>query len=265
MTGDGHDEGSGDMTLMARTLTPGREHVNDELTLDARTCECCNTGVAMTSRGPVVVYRDRGDDERRDISVVRLVEGEWTEPQDIARDGWILPGCPVNGPAVAATEETVVVAWYTAANGRAAVKASISNDCGESFCDPITIADERGKDQSTPEGRVALAIDRNRRAAYVLWLCDAGHGENADLPLVESGDAGEPDYAKTPTGSLRLTTIDLDTRTVFDTRTIALADAARSGGFPRLAMFGPDRLFLTWTDTTNGRRLRSAVVQLAVH
>lgn len=264
MTGDGHDEeAAGDMALMARTIVPGQEHLVDEVPLDPRTCECCNTGMAMTSRGPIVVYRDRGDDERRDISCVRLVDGKWTEPRDVARDGWILPGCPVNGPAVAASGETVVVAWYTAADGRALIKAAISTDCGETFREPIVIADELGAERRTPHGRVAAVIDPDRRAAYVLWLGDAGPDEAADLPLAATRDAAEPVYAKTPAGALRLTAIDLDTQAVASTRTIALADASRSGGFPRIARLDRDRLFTAWTDTTSGRQVRTAIVSLA--
>jgi len=42
--------------------------------LDTRVCECCQTSVAMTAEGPVVVYGDCSEAEKeiRDISIVRL-------------------------------------------------------------------------------------------------------------------------------------------------------------------------------------------------
>ena len=49
--------------------------------------------------GPVAVYRDRSPEEIRDISVVRLVDGVWTEPAPVHADNWMIEGCPVNGPA----------------------------------------------------------------------------------------------------------------------------------------------------------------------
>ena len=35
--------------------------------LDARACDCCQTAVAMTARGPLLAYRDRSDDAGRAI------------------------------------------------------------------------------------------------------------------------------------------------------------------------------------------------------
>ena len=81
--GDGHGHGHGHeggaMTLRTAILpgkgpAPKAESPKGPATsrgLDGRVCECCATDVAMTDRGPVVVYRDRGPNEERDISIVR--------------------------------------------------------------------------------------------------------------------------------------------------------------------------------------------------
>ena len=37
------------------------------LEIDARVCDCCQTDAAMTSEGAVLIYRDRSDDEIRDL------------------------------------------------------------------------------------------------------------------------------------------------------------------------------------------------------
>ena len=45
--------------------------ISRESLLDARVCECCTTGMAMTANGPLIVYRDRSNEEIRDIGFVR--------------------------------------------------------------------------------------------------------------------------------------------------------------------------------------------------
>ena len=54
--------------------------------IDDRICDCCQTSAAMTSRGPVVVYRDRSPDEIRDIGILRRVDGKWTQPAIVHAD-----------------------------------------------------------------------------------------------------------------------------------------------------------------------------------
>ena len=72
--------------------------VSNEGILDSRTCDCCQTTAAITANGPVVLYRDRSENEIRDISIVRQIDGEWTEPKAVHHDNWKINGCPVNGP-----------------------------------------------------------------------------------------------------------------------------------------------------------------------
>ena len=71
--------------------------------VDGDACSCCSTDMAETVDGPVAVYRDHDAGEIRDISIVRRVDGKWTAPAPVHRDGWMIAGCPTNGPAVAAS------------------------------------------------------------------------------------------------------------------------------------------------------------------
>src|SRR5262249_43825753 len=64
-----------------------------EVLLDGRVCECCQTSAAPTPDGMAVVYRDRSEKEVRDISIVRLKNGQWSEPQPLSKDGWEINGC----------------------------------------------------------------------------------------------------------------------------------------------------------------------------
>ncbi len=130
--------------------------------LDDRVCECCPTDAATTSDGAVVVYRDRSDDEIRDISIVRSVGVDWSEPRRIHDDGWQIDGCPVNGPAVASDGSRVAVAWFTAPEGSARVQVAFSKDGGASFAEPIVV------DSTRPLGRVDLSIVDD--GAWVSWL-----------------------------------------------------------------------------------------------
>ena len=60
--------------------------------------ECCPTTAVMTSDGPIAAFRNRTEDEIRDIYVSRLENGKWTEPRAVYRDNWKINACPVNGP-----------------------------------------------------------------------------------------------------------------------------------------------------------------------
>lgn len=106
----GHDDhtshGGGAMTLRAAVVN-GKGEISSEVELDDRVCDCCQTSTAMTTNGPIVVYRDRSEDEIRDISIIRRVNEEWLAPQIIGTDHWLIKGCPVNGPAVDAIENVL--------------------------------------------------------------------------------------------------------------------------------------------------------------
>ena len=53
----------------------------------------------MTADGPLVAFRDRSNQEIRDIHVARVEQGKWTEAVPVHADNWRIEACPVNGPA----------------------------------------------------------------------------------------------------------------------------------------------------------------------
>jgi peroxiredoxin len=219
--------GEGPMTL--RTASVGAEAGGDTV-LDDRVCECCQTSAVVTAEGPLVVYRDRSDSEVRDIYSVRREGRGWSEPAPVHRDGWEIPGCPVNGPAAAAKGRRVVVAWITSEAGHSRVLASFSADAGLSFGDPVVV------DDTDPLGRVGVVLTGNDEAV-VTWL--DGEGEEAGIRarrVSPRGGAGP---------SLR----------------IGHSTKARGSGFPRVAASGDD-LFMAWTEAGNPSRLRMARVSL---
>ncbi|MDW3194262.1 MAG: exo-alpha-sialidase, partial [Cytophagales bacterium] len=68
-------------------------------------------------------YRDRSEMEVRDMSIVRLVDGEWTAPQTIYADGVevevLSDQCGSRADAVG---NTLAVAWFAATNINSTVK-----------------------------------------------------------------------------------------------------------------------------------------------
>lgn len=199
--------------------------------LDTRICDCCQTSAAWAAAGPVVVYRDRSPDEIRDTSIVRYVDGAWTQPASVHADNWRIEGCPVNGPAVAAVGDTVAVAWFTGANDEERVNLAFSADGGASFGEPIRV------DDGNPVGRVSVSLSA-RGQARVAWIERTGDQEEAEIRLRMIRDDG---VRSAPF-------------------LVAKTSAARDAGFPRMASVGED-LILAWTDISDGSRVRVARVR----
>jgi hypothetical protein len=211
----GHGHGQGAMTLRYVEIL-GDGTLRKPALLDTRVCECCQTSAAMTQAGPVVVYRDRSQDEVRDIGVVRRVDGVWTKPVLVCRDDWKIAGCPVNGPSIAAAGKHVAVAWFTAAEGKSRVKLALSHDAGSSFDEPIMI------DKGSPLGRVEVVM-RDDGRAFVCWLT---HAED--------------------TGAIRVRSIAVD-GTVLPSVTIAASGTGRRNGFPQMVCVGSELVF-AWSN-----------------
>ncbi len=188
MSGTGPDDtGTGEMTLRFAALDK-KGRLADEMLLDTRVCTCCQTAVARTTDGVVVAYRDRSEEEIRDISVVRFHQGRWTEPRTLYKDRWEIAGCPINGPAIAAEGQRVAIAWFTAANDTPRVKVAFSNDGGTTFGTPIRV-DGRGA-----LGRVDIILLPDG-AALVSWLELTAKDEEIRLRRVRP--IGSPDQAIT--------------------------------------------------------------------
>lgn len=126
------DEWLGAIGLRYASFQSDGQQVTDTF-IDPITCECCPTSAAVSTKGPVAVYRNcvappgaRPQDIRyetatvRDIYLVRLEKGHWTKPRRVYPDNWVFNGCPDNGPAVDAGGERVAVARWT--GGRSAAR-----------------------------------------------------------------------------------------------------------------------------------------------
>lgn len=87
--------------------------------VDPGACECCRVAVGSGKNGQVIVaYRDLLPGNVRDISVAVSNNGgrSFGIPADFSGDGWVIEGCPHNGPSVATGNGDPVIAWYSGGN-----------------------------------------------------------------------------------------------------------------------------------------------------
>jgi hypothetical protein len=111
----------------------------NETELDGRTCDCCQTSITMTQKGPMIVYRDRSETEIRDIYFSQKKDSVWSTPKPVFNDNWKINGCPVNGPKVVSNTKNTAVAWFTAADENPQVKVSFFEN--DTFKKPIILND----------------------------------------------------------------------------------------------------------------------------
>ena len=196
-----------------------------EQALDLRSCDCCQVAATITPAGPLVAYRDRTENEIRDIAVVRQVDGTWTQPVVVHNDGWEIAACPVNGPALASRGDTVAIAWFTGAQDTARVHVAFSVDGGASFAPPTRI------DGGAPAGRVGIALD-DTGGAIVSWLerVPPDAGEVRVRKVSQRGALGAP-------------------------FTISRTSAERASGFPRIVRSG-NSLIAAWTIPGDSARVQ---------
>ena len=225
----GESEENGAMTLLTASFRAGK--TAGEQKIDARVCSCCQTDAALAASGPVIAYRDRSGEEVRDISVVRRTPQGWSQPVRVHADNWKIPGCPVNGPALAASGRHVAVAWYTAAPPNPRVYAAFSEDGGATF-GPATLVDG-----DKPLGRVDLVLvdTRGQGDALVSWL--ALENNAAQVRLRRFGPKGKAGQALT----------------------LASTSASRNSGFPRTVLSGGN-LYVAWVEDGEVSRVRVGVV-----
>jgi hypothetical protein len=201
-----------------------------ELVVADRACECCPTAVATTSDGAIAAFRNLGDNDVRDIYVTRLSSragANWSAAAPVHNDDWRIDACPVNGPAVAARDRTVAVAWFNAKTDPGHVFVAFSRDGGQTFGSPARV------DDASALGRVDVAL-LDDDSAVVGWMEFADHRSQFRMRRVTADHV-------------------LSASTVVSART-----AAGASGYPRLVRAGRELMF-AWTESQSGQaRVRTA-------
>jgi hypothetical protein len=146
-----------------------------------------------------------------------MVDGNWSESKPVASDEWVIAGCPVNGPSVAASAGRTAVAWYTEAKGYGQVKLAVSEKGSDTFKPALEISSG-----DSVLGQVGLAATEDS-GFIVSWMTFKGEtkGELRLGYLDGSGHFG-PEVVATDIGFTRL------------------------AGLPQMVVFG-DRVILSWT------------------
>jgi hypothetical protein len=232
--GGGHDahgaHGGGAMTLRA-ALVDGAGRVSEDTLLDGRTCDCCQTDAVRHRGRSLLVYRDRGADELRDIHWLAYDGRAWSSDAVVHADGWRIAACPVNGPALAAGPAGVLAAWPTMQGD--SMKVRIARFDRLAFGAPVTLESGVGV-----LGRVDAA-PWGSGAFLVAWL---GAG-------AEAGSF-----------ALKLAAIDRDLRVRARSEVMALPPG-RGTGVPRLAA-EDGRGVLAWVVPESGAtRVRAVLLR----
>ena len=202
------------MTIRFAEITNNGDIINEN-ELDASVCDCCQTSITNTDKGPLVVYRDRSEKEVRDIYVTRNIEDKWEAPAAVHNDGWVIYGCPVNGPKVVSNSNNIAVSWFTVYDGKPRVNLSFSESYGASFGSPIQINDNNAI------GRVDV-VYLNDMEVLVSYM------EDDDFDTY-----------------LRLKKVSIDGK-VSKPITISKIDNGRNTGVPQLEILN-DEIFVVWT------------------
>ena len=205
--------------------------ISDEAVLDERICECCQTSAALTTEGPLIVYRDRSESEVRDNYFVRRQGENWSAPRPVGVDNWEISGCPVNGPSVAADGRSVAAAWFTEEGNDPRVQVAFSADAGATFGAPTRV------DDGEVMGRIDVVMLADG-SALVCWMSGTKEKGANKVRRVR------------PDGALGPVAI------------ISESDISRASGFPRMARLG-DTVHFAWTQFGKPSRLRTATADVS--
>lgn len=226
-----HDGHGGDAVMTLHSAMVHRDgSLAKEVEVDDSVCDCCQTAMARAGNRIIAVYRNRTSDEIRDIyrAVYDLDEGRWSEPVALSNDGWKIAGCPVNGPQIAAHGDTVIAAWFTAANDQPRSYMAVSTDGGLTFGQAV------GLDNGSSIGRVGIAFNDSGEA-LLSWI--GAHEEPSRVYGRLWREAG------------------LEVPFV-----IGEIDGSRASGFPRLAGLG-NGFLVAWTEPVSASGIKTVRVQ----
>lgn len=208
----------GDRPMQLRTVFVEGTRIAPSELVDASVCDCCSTAAVALAGGSAVAYRDRTQEEIRDIQVALRPVGGTGVTRPVGNDQWKIAGCPVNGPALAANDGQLAVAWFAAPGDRPRMAVSRSTDGGANW------SPSQALPAAKPMGQLAVAPLAGGFA--LSWLEAIAGGSELRLARLDGSGRLEPSLA------------------------IARTGAGRAAGVPRLAAAG-NRLALLWVDSGN--------------
>ena len=230
--------GSDNMMIMSRRINSDGTF-EDEQIIDDQTCECCPTSIARLADGSIIsAFRDRSDDEIRNIHVRKGDENGWQTSAWSSSDGWKIAACPVNGPVVQSEGAHVAVAWFTAPEDVPAVHVSFSEDQGASFENTVSVHENR------PIGRVGMSM-LDEKKIVVTWI-ESGVAPADSARSTAAAEAG-----------IKMRIVHTD-GTLESTNVVAPTASSRASGYPRVATQDETLVFL-WTQVGERNQVVSSI------
>jgi hypothetical protein len=205
-----------DYAMSLRGALISREgNIKQRFLIDEAVCDCCQTSLVKTADGAMVAYRNRTDNEIRDIYTSRFDGNKWSNPKAVYDDNWEIGACPVNGPKLAVEDSLIAIAWHTAAQENPTASLAFSTDNGKTFNDPVTL------NKNTSLGRVDAEVINGQ--IFVSWM------EKSDNK-----------------SELKLSSFDQQ-KQLLNSQTVATLNESRKTGFPQMEGL-ENSLIFAWTN-----------------
>lgn len=157
-------------------------------------CPCCKTSLAVGTDAHVYVgWRQVLPGEYRHIAVASSADGgeTYSQPVIVSDDQWVIPGCPVSGPALSvAGDGALRVMWFTAGErGTTGLYWAESRDMGQTFSERKLFAG--GQAFGTP-----LLLASGASKPFVVWGDNNGGTSRVlTAPLMTEGKGGSAPVA----------------------------------------------------------------------
>ena len=151
-----------------------------------------------------------------------------SEAAPLGHDGWQIPGCPVNGSALATAGDLTLALWFTNAEDAARIRSAWRNSGG-------TWSAVTDLQQGPAVGRVAAAADGQGRF-HGLWM------ERREAGAVLMGQCWSQEGESLLPNPVELTGVN----------------EARAGGFPTAVGLDSGGILLAWTSTGKEARVHTA-------
>jgi len=133
---DGRDRAVAPEVRVARSRDGGQSF-EPGVVVAQKICPCCRTAMTVDVDGVLyLAFRHAPPDNIRNMFMARSEDRgkTFSTPTQIHNDGWVIDGCPHNGPALDTDAAgNVHVVWYTGKEQGYGVYYAISKDRGDTF------------------------------------------------------------------------------------------------------------------------------------
>ncbi len=187
-------------------------------------CDCCRIAAAFDSDAqPVLLARFIYPGGIRDHGLIKIpADDKKPHSWRVTFDQWNIEACPDHGPAIAISDNTYHIAWFTQGSARQGLFYAYSSDQGQHFSNPLPFG-TAGKLPSHP--------DVMAKGKHIILTWTEFDGSKTQLLVMQSNDGGQ---TWLPAKSVAESTAEVD--------------------FPFLLSKNDD-VFVSWNSKNEGYRL----------